>query len=157
MAKAPKKSTRPSSKIRKTKKASQDGLMQQLEHPRATWIGLGILFAIVLFLYSPIAFQGMDVQGSDVVSGIGNTKQIKTYEAETGIRPLWNPYMFAGMPIYHRYTAISWSADTFLFALTDLLDVRILFLLLGALGMFLLIRYLQQSAVTALIAAVAFA
>lgn len=156
MAKSPKKSTRPSSKIPTSKKAPQDGFMQQLETPRASWIGLGILFAIVLFLYSPMAFQGMDVQGSDVVSGIGNTKQIKTYEAETGIKPLWNPYMFAGMPIYHRYTAITWSADTLLFALTDLLDVRILFLLLGALGMFLLIRYLQQSTITALIAAAAF-
>ena len=109
-------------------------IADMLEQPKIQLVLFGLLFLFLLFLYRPIVFGGMEGNGGDVLSNIGNTKQIKQIEAETGIKPLWNPYMFAGTPIYHRHNAISYSVDSLIWTLDGLIDWRIWYLLLGAVG-----------------------
>ncbi|HQV34426.1 MAG TPA: hypothetical protein PKV71_21230, partial [Calditrichia bacterium] len=104
----------------------------------------------------PITIEGLDSEGSDVIANIGNTNQVKLYEAETGHKPMWNPNMFGGMPVYHRHNPISWSLDSLIWGLDGLIDWRVWYLFLGALGMFFLARFLGLSAAVSLLPAVAF-
>ncbi|MEL6822344.1 MAG: hypothetical protein AAFP70_11325, partial [Calditrichota bacterium] len=131
-------------------------IADMLEQPKIQLVLFGLLFLFLLFLYRPIVFGGMEGNGGDVLSNIGNTKQIKQIEAETGIKPLWNPYMFAGTPIYHRHNAISYSVDSLIWTLDGLIDWRIWYLLLGAVGIFLLAKYLGLSAITGIAGAIGF-
>ncbi len=127
-----------------------------LEQPRSILIAFGILFLFLIFFYKPIALDGLEVSGGDFISNLGNTHQLKVYEKATGHRPLWNPYMFAGMPIYHRYGGVAWSLDTIIQKLDVILDWRIWYLLLGAIGMFLLVKFLGLSAVAGFTVGIAF-
>lgn len=131
-------------------------LLERLEEPKVIGVFFLLVFIGLVFLYKPIAIDGLDSQGGDVISNIGNTKQLKAIEAETGERPLWNAYMFAGTPIYHRLNAVSWSVDNFIWQIDPVLDWRVWYLFLGALGMFLLARYLGMNALTAMIASLAY-
>ena len=128
----------------------------QLEFRRSILIFFGGLFLFLILFYKPLALDGMDTGGSDIVSGLGKVHQIKLYQEKTGRRALWNPAMFAGMPIYHRYGMVVWSVDLLLNRLDPVLDWRIWFFLAGALGMFLLARFLGLSAVAGMAAALGF-
>jgi len=85
--------------------------LEILESPRNIIIFFILLFFFIAFFYKPLAFDGLEVTGSDVVSGIGKTHKIKEFEKKTGEKPLWNPYMFTGMPIYQRYGPVVWSVE----------------------------------------------
>ena len=157
MAKTKKKSpTKVQQKTKAVPESSKFNLFDELDKPKNIIIIFGLLFIALVFFYKPITIDGLDVQGSDVISNIGNTKQIKTFQEETGERALWNPYMFSGMPIYHRFGAVSWSLDTLINGLDVLIDWRIWYLWLGALGMFLLARYLGLNTLAGLTGAIGF-
>ena len=115
-----------------------------------------VLLILMAVLYQPLVFKGMEPGGSDAVSGVARTKQLLDWQEKTGEYPLWNPYMFGGMPTYHRLSPQAWSIDTILEKLDILLDWRIWYFLAGALGIFLLIKYLGLSSLAAMISAAAF-
>jgi hypothetical protein len=117
---------------------------------------LGLVFLLIIALYKPIVFDGLDSSGSDVIANIGNTHALKQFEKQTGERSLWNPNIFSGMPFYHRHNAVSWSIDTLINAIDPLLDWRVWYLWLGALGIFLLMRYLELSPVAGILGSLAF-
>jgi hypothetical protein len=137
-------------------KSPTKSFLETLEKPRIQFIFFIILFFFISIFYIPLAFDGKEVTGSDVVSGIGKTHQIKEFEKETEKRPLWNPYMFGGMPIYQRYGPVIWSFDTLMNELDIIMDWRVWYLWAGALGMFLLIKYIGLSSISAIMAALAF-
>ncbi len=127
-----------------------------LEKPRSA-IGFFILLFILLsILYRPLVLEHKEPAGGDIISGIGKTHQMKEWEKRTGHYPLWNPAMFAGMPMYHRFQPKVWSFDTLLNALDFLGDWRLWYFLAGALGLFLLIKFLGLSAGAGYLAALAF-
>ena len=135
---------------------SPSTLSETLNENRTALIFFGVVFLAIIILYKPIVFDGLDSSGSDVISNIGNTKAAKDFEKQLGERSLWNPNMFSGMPYYHRHNAASWSIDTIINKIDPLLDWRIWYLWLGAIGMFLLMRYLGLSAISGMMAAFAF-
>ncbi len=115
-----------------------------------------LLFILLAFLYQPMVFKNYEPSGGDITSNIGQTHQLKLWEKKLGHFPLWNPYMFGGMPTYHRRAAVVWSVDTVLNKLDFLGDWRLWFFLAGALGMFLLVKFLGLSAAAGILAALAF-
>ncbi|MFZ0390908.1 MAG: YfhO family protein [Calditrichia bacterium] len=127
-----------------------------LEKPVSAVLFFLLLFVIMAFLYQPMVFEGKEPGGSDIVSGVGKTHQMKLQEKETGKRPLWNSYMFGGMPMYHRFSPRAYSLDTLLNNLDFLGDWRLWFFLAGALGIFLLVKFLGLSAGAGMVAAAAF-
>ena len=147
-------------KIDKQKISSKqiDGLnlIEILEQPRNIIIFFILLFFFIAFFYKPLAFDGLEVTGSDVISNYGKIHQLKEFEKRTGKLPLWNPYMFSGMPMYQRYGPVIWSIDILLNQLDVILDWRVWYLWAGAIGMFLLIKYLGLSALTGILSAVGF-
>jgi hypothetical protein len=156
MAKAKK---RPQKKIPSTPASYKEAkvkLSEALNKPLAAVVFFAALFIFLLWFYKPIVIDGLDVQGSDVISGIGKTKQIKNFQEISGERPLWNSYMFAGMPIYHRNSAVTWSVDTLISQLDVVVDWRAWYLWLGALGIFLLLKFLKLHNITAMMAALGY-
>lgn len=130
--------------------------LDSLENPKYILGFFVILFVVLAFLYKPMVFKGMEPGGSDIVSGIGKTHQLDVWKEKTGEYPLWNPFMFGGMPRYHRVGPQVWSVDTLLNKLDFLGDWRLWFFLAGALGVFLLVKYLGMSAAVGMVAATAF-
>ncbi len=114
-----------------------------------------LLFIVMAMLYRPL-LTGLEPSGSDIVSGIGKTHQMKLWEQKTGHYPLWNPAMFGGMPMYHRFAPKAWSIDTLLNHLDFLGDWRLWYFLCGALGIFLLVKFLGLSAAAGMLSALAF-
>ncbi len=135
---------------------TQLDLLAQLNRPRGALFYFGAMFLFLLWLYKPIVFDGLEVTGSDVVSNIGAMHQVKEWEANTGLRALWNPFMFAGMPTYQHHQPVSWSIDSLVRVLHKILDWRIWYLMFGVAGMFLLTRYLRLHAITGMLAGLAF-
>ena len=142
------------SKAEQIKKESTVLLL--LEKPRFILIFFIFLFVILAITYKPMIFEGLEPGGSDAVSGVARTHQLQEWEQKTGKYPLWNPYMFGGMPTYHRLAPVIWSLDTLLEKMDFLVDWRIWYFLAGALGIFLLIKFLGLSAPVAMLAATAF-
>jgi len=134
----------------------QTTLLDALERPRNIIIFFAVLFFFIALFYKPLAFDGLEVSGTDVVSAIGKAHQLKEYEKRTGEQPLWNPYMFSGMPLYQRLGPVVWSIDIVLNKLDAIMDWRVWYLWAGAIGMFLLIKYLGLSAIAGILAAISF-
>ena len=155
MAKIKKKNKIDKQKI-SSKQIDRLNLIEILEQPRNIIIFFILLFFFIAFFYKPLAFDGLEVTGSDVISNYGKIHQLKEFEKRTGKLPLWNPYMFSGMPMYQRYGPVIWSIDILLNQLDVILDWRVWYLWAGAIGMFLLIKYLGLSALTGILSAVGF-
>jgi hypothetical protein len=139
-----------------TPKESQMSILGRLEEPKFIFLFFLAVLILVLVLYKPIVFEGMEPGGGDSVSNIGIHKQLKTWEEKTGHFPLWNPYMFGGMPTYQLFGAKIWSVDTLIYSLDFLIDWRIWYFVVGALGIFLLVRFLGLPSFAAMISALAF-
>ncbi len=107
------------------------------------YIFIGLLLAILLFLFKPIVIDGLSPQGVDVVGSIGKTKQISDWEKTNNDKALWNPNVFSGMPRYQRSTPVVFSLDTLLFKLGALFNTTFIFYLFGGCGLYFFLRYLK--------------
>ncbi len=128
-----------------------------LNSNRASIILLIISLVLLSFLYKPLVFEGQEVVGTDKLTGIGTVNKILEYHEATGEKALWNPYVFGGMPRYHRYGTAVGSLDTLYRSIGSILDWRVAFLWLGMIGVFLLVKYLGFSNMVGIITGFAFA
>ena len=117
-------------------------------------VGLSVLLMI---FYKPMAIDSLEPQGGDVMKSIGQNNQVTNFEEKTGERALWNSNIFSGVPRYQRLNSpginfdklISWGNRSFL-------DWRVSWLLLGAIGMFLLLKALGFKWYVSVIGSLAF-
>ena len=107
-----------------------------------------ILYLAALLIISLVAFWSLTMDGKIYTQGdnINDAifyNQVDRYYQETGEIALWNPYIFGGLPnIFHLPK--SWiSPDFYLDLLTSLLSLPFVFFWLGAVGQFILLRYLK--------------
>lgn len=119
-------------------------------------IFIGIIIVLLLILLKPLVIDGLSPQGVDVVSSIGKSHQFSEYSKNTGERSLWNPSIFAGMPVYQRISAVAFSLDTLLGYMGRLINITFLYYLFAAAGTYLLFRYLKMSPLISFIASVIF-
>jgi len=134
----------------------KESFLEKLEHLKFIFVFFVLLYFLLVILYKPMVIQGFEPSGSDIISGIGKTHQLKMWEGKTGHYPLWNPYMFGGMPVYHRIGPRIWSIDTLLNNLDFLGDWRLWYFLAGALGIFLLVKFFGLPSVAGMLAALSF-
>jgi len=135
----------------------QDGFSQFLSRNQTIILLIIVIFIGLILEYKPLVFGGKEVGGSDKVSGIGSVHQIQEYNKNTGNRALWNPYVFGGMPRYHRYGGVIWSIDSLISELDAIIDWRVIYLLLGVIGVYFLCRYLGLSKILGIIAGLGYA
>jgi hypothetical protein len=119
-------------------------------------IYMTIIIIILLFMLKPMVIDGLTPQGVDVMTTLGQSHKVGQYYKETGDHPLWNPYVFGGMPLYHRLNPVTFSLDTLINKLNTIINRTFLFFLLAASGMYLLFRYLNMSPLICLFGTVSF-
>jgi hypothetical protein len=119
-------------------------------------IFLVAITVLLVILLKPMVIDGLSPQGVDVVGSLGATHQISEYYKETGNHALWNPYLFSGMPQYHRIGPVTFSIDTILNYLSRYFSTVFIFYLFAAFGCYLLFRYLKMSPMISFLATIIF-
>ena len=106
----------------------------------------GIFLLVLIILFSSIFFKGYSFGGGDSAAAKGMTHQLNIYHSETGEYPLWQPYIFSGMPafssmMYHKWV---YTPDLMLLPLHRMgistLWTMLLHYVFAALGVYLLLR-----------------
>ncbi len=121
-----------------------------------SWILLGVMALFLVVLLKPLVIDHLSPQGVDVVGSLGKMHQLGEFHKKTGERGLWNPNIFAGMPVYHRLSPQAYSVDNFLGLLGRWFSSVFMYLLLGAVGFFVLMRYLNMPPLLAFFGALLF-
>ncbi len=120
------------------------------------FLAVAFMFVFLLILLKPLAIDHLSPQGVDVVGSIGKTHAVKEFQKQTGETALWNPNIFGGMPIYHRLSPKAFSLDNLMNILARLFHPVFIYYFFGALGAFLLFRFLGMAPLISLIGALFF-
>ncbi len=141
------KKRKESGKVHEVKNENRTDIARKMESYLNGWSGILIfvLFAaaLLLYFYSPMVFDKKSPSGVDVIAGVGKTHQVYQWEKDHGEKALWNPYVFGGMPLYHRIGPQTFSLDNILVYLGKLFNLYFLLFIFGGLGVFLLLKYLK--------------
>jgi hypothetical protein len=134
--------------------------------PKSSWsswqlkvLGIGVVIFVLVIQHAPMVFEGLSPIGTDIIGGKGGVHQIQQFGKETGERVLWNPYVFSGMPVYHRLRVKGPFIQEiiYLFADTDRKGLNAFInYCIGGIGMFLLIQLLGVPLWGSVLAALAF-
>ena len=147
-----KKTSQKAALAQKTTKEPSFGLSVRLQD----YLSVALMFILLLILLKPLAIDHLSPQGVDVVGSLAKTHAVNQYHKQTGELALWNPNIFAGMPIYYRLSPRAFSLDNFLAYLSHLFHPVFIYYFFGALGAFLLFRFLGMSPLISLIGALSF-
>jgi len=144
----------------KTKKKRQSKKVEKAEFkitvPQQHLIFITIIVLYLLFLLKPLVIDGLSPQGVDVIASKGQTHQIVEYKEKSGEESLWNPYIFSGMPIYHRLSAKALSIDNLLNWFSRFLSTPFMYYLVAAIGLYLFLLYLKMPPLVCFFASISF-
>ncbi len=123
----------------------------------------GLVFlVIILALFSSVFFKGYLFGGGDSTAAMGMNHQLGIYHSETGEYPLWQPYIFSGMPAFSSMMFTKWVYMPGI-ALSLLhkigipsLWTMIFHYLLAAMGVYTLLRYLKVDLLPAVLGGIAY-
>ena len=115
-----------------------------------------VLLIPLFYFFSPMIFQGQRPSGVDVSASKGSANLYIKFQEESGEKVLWNPNIFAGMPVYPRISPNIIHVDNLIGVLGKVIYSYFWYYLLGALGIFFLLRYKKLPWYIALIPAVAY-
>jgi len=108
------------------------------------YIFIGVIFFITLLIfYKPLVFDKLEPAGGDRMAATGATHQYVQYSKNTGEPVLWNPNIFCGIPIYFNKNSNSFNLDILATKLNKFFDWRVIWLIIGATGLFLLLNFLK--------------
>lgn len=122
----------------------------------------GIFAIILIILFSSVFFKGHVFGGGDTTAARGMTHQMGLHLKETGEYPLWQPYIFSGMPAFSSmmYTHGVYFPNFVLGILNKIgipaLWTMLLHYLLAALGGYAFLRYMKAGFWPAILAGIAF-
>lgn len=124
------------------------------------WLPLALMAFLLVFaslLYFPVAFQHKSPAASDISQWQGAANKIIEYNKTHSDKALWTQSMFSGMPSYMISFPNRFPFLENLSRITDkVINWRIFLLFIGALGMFLLLRFLGMDPLVSFFGAVAF-
>lgn len=101
-----------------------------------------ILLCSLVIFYKPYVIDRLEPAGGDRLASIAQSKQINDWQKETGMRALWNPAIFGGVPIYCFIGPTSFNVDVLIAKMDKVIDWRLGWLILGAVGCFWLFTQL---------------
>ena len=131
-------------------------MMFMIRSDTQTLLACAFMLIIHVFLMEPMVIDGLSPQGVDVVASKGESHQARQYKARTGENPLWNPYLFSGMPRYMRMGPQTPSIDTFVNYVGIPFGNMFVWYLVGSLGFFFFMRYMGLSVLSSMAGALAF-
>ncbi|MCF6271315.1 MAG: YfhO family protein [Melioribacteraceae bacterium] len=150
--------------MRKTKKAKQKkeilesrvSILNTLPNKYKNLIAVVIILLPLLFYFGGWILDGLQPIGNDSLGSIGQTHRWVEWNKEHGETVLWNPSIFGGEPIYSRITPKILHVDTALNYVAKISYWAFIYLFMGGLGLFYLLRYKKIPWYAAVIAAVVF-
>ncbi len=123
----------------------------------------GAIFLLILVtLFFSVFMKGHVFGGGDTTAAKGVTQQLDIHLNETGEYPLWQPYIFSGMPAFSSMMFNKWVYfPNFILGLFGKLGVpslwtMMLHYILAAMGVFTLLRYMKVDFLSALLSGLAF-
>ena len=108
-------------------------------------IGALIILLPLLYYFGGWIVNGLQPIGNDSLGSIGQTHRWVEWSKENGEQVLWNPSIFGGEPIYSRITPEIIHVDSALNYVSKISYWAFLYLFLGGLGLFFLLRYCLTS------------
>ncbi len=147
-----KKTTKKSTTPKESPREPAFGLSTRVQD----YLSVAVIFILLLILLKPLAIDHLSPQGVDVVGSLAKTHAINEYHKQTGEIALWNPNIFAGMPVYYRISPRAYSLDNLFAELSRFLHSVFIYYFFGALGAFLLFRFLGMSPLLSLVGALSF-
>ncbi|NQV41130.1 MAG: hypothetical protein HQ506_02145 [Candidatus Marinimicrobia bacterium] len=122
----------------------------------------GIFLIVLLILFSAVFFKGYIFGGGDTTAATGMTRQLSLYHSETGEYPLWQPYIFSGMPAFSSMMYTKWVYfPNFVLGLFNKIGLPSLWsmlfhYILAAMGVYVLLRSLKADFLAALLGGLAY-
>ena len=128
------------------------------ENPKVHFLMIGIIIVVISTLFFTIGFQKYIPSASDTQQWRWAAEELIEHNHTEKDRALWTDNMFSGMPSYlisfpPKYPFFN-NIPTYL---NKIINWRVVYLIFGAIGMYLLIVYLKFSPLIALFSALAFA
>ena len=115
--------------------------MQKKILPLLTLFGGYLL--LVLLLFYPLVFQSNTLLAPDSLIPQASTLALDKLQAQTGVYPLWQPWLFSGMPTVEAFSYLSglyYPNVVFNFFHTDGIVLQLLHLAFAGLGVFFFLR-----------------
>ena len=106
-------------------------------------LAIAFLFVVIVGLHSQIFLNKQIYDGGDSHEAIVKTAMISKYYEQTGDIPRWNPYPEGGIPNVFFLPKPLFSPDFYIGKLGDIIGIPIVYLLIGAIGMYFLLRFLR--------------
>jgi len=149
------------SKTKKVKQKSgkleiKPSILNTLPNKYKNTIGILIILLPLLFYFGGWIVNELQPIGNDSLGSIGQTHRWVKWNEENSETVLWNPSIFGGEPIYSRITPKILHVDTILGFASRATYWAFIYLFMGGLGLFYLLRYKKIPWYAALIAAVVF-
>jgi hypothetical protein len=122
------------------------------------WIGILIILIFLSISFFKLGFLGYEPIAHDTNQWRYTANESIEYNKSHSDPALWNSNIFSGMPNYlisfpTKYPFI----NNLLMAINPLINWKLSFLMLGAIGGFFLLRYLKMGVVTSTILGLSFA
>ncbi len=118
-----------------------------------------ILLVLLCIIFYPVIFQGKIFSSPDSLNPKAVAIILDKTQKEIGEYPLWQPWIFSGMPTAESFTNTSnLYFLQYLFKLLHIptIIIHLLHFLFAGLGMYVLLRYLKLSQIVAIIGGAAF-
>ncbi len=136
-------------------------MLQKLLQKPITKASLVYIILLVI-LFNTVFFKGFIFGGGDTTAAKGMTHQLSIYFQEQGEYPLWQPYIFSGMPAFSSlmFTKFVYFPNIVLDLLTAIgipaLWKMLLHYIFAALGVFVLLRYFRIDLIPAILGGAAY-
>lgn len=122
------------------------------------WVGLTIIILFLAISFFKLGFLGYEPIAHDTNQWRYTANESIEYNKSHSDPALWNPNIFSGMPNYlisfpSKYPYI----NNLIMSINPLINWKLSFLILGALGAFFLLRYLKMGLLTSTFLAISFA
>lgn len=125
---------------------------------KKNWIGIAFIILFLSISFFKLGFLGYEPQAPDTNQWRDTANESIEYNKTHSDPALWNSNIFSGMPNYlisfpPKYPYL----NSAVMAISSVLNWKLSFLILGALGAFFLLRYLKMGVLTSTILGLAFA
>ena len=141
-------------KIKNTPDKTNNRLSISTKDQSIVFIVLHILIHAILL--EPMFFDANVPQGVDVIGSIGQNSQYIKHQNQSGETALWNPYVFAGNPIYFKLNAQIPSFDSLINWLGKYFGMIFIWYQVGGIILFFFLRYLGMSPIAAFFGTISF-
>lgn len=122
------------------------------------WIGIAIIVLFLSVMFFKIGFLGYEPLAHDTHQWRATANESINYNKTHSDPALWNSNIFSGMPNYLISFPIKYPyINNAIMSINSLINWKLSFLLLGALGAFFLLKYLKMGTLTSTIFGLAFA